>query len=776
MGGVLSVQIDQIFNATAENIWQFLQTAGQGCYIPAYQRPYAWDQNNVDRLIEDAINGLNHLEKRNNAISFLGTIIAIHDIKNVTVKPVFKAEVAPRVMTLIDGQQRISTAVMLNIALHNQISQQQQKITKGEGEHFDWIKQQAKKALAELKNTFCLDQTTGDPEIYRFYPRVIRAFDDAWSTRGSQAIYSSPIAKLTWNYIKHIEEKNTSSFSHTAVDDGGNVDPKHQSIAEVFRYMGKSLAQMTEKKSDEFDFPNLQQAIQNDNFTEALWSFPAPDEVKMYLTVQSDDKLYDAYSALIRSIVFHRYFNMRMALTIVTTRSEDDAFDMFEALNTTGEPLTAFETFKPNIIDAEGLTNYQESISFKNVSRIESYLDQFKKADERQKATSELLIPYALAETGDRLQKALGDQRRYLRDYFKNLKTLDEKREAVGSLANIATFVKTAWAPQDNIISLEQVGPFDHETGFCFQALRALKHTVVLGPLSRFYDEVRRTDNESRAEKKADLAAAIKAVTAFSMLWRGAYGTTQNIDSVYRSIMREGLEAEQILPLARRSKGTLGAVSLHSLKRILWAHFQQAFPDPDTWLRAAAKTPIYRHSKVVAKFLLIVAMDDAALDQSSPGLIIRGTKNLAPTINAEAWTANNNYSVEHIAPQSHKPAGWLHEIYDDKDTCDRLGNLTLLSGELNSYLGKRSWQHKALLYKYFASQTPSEAEEIQASFEKYGLNVTLNGTEILANMQYTPMCRAIASVENPWTTDLIERRSERLAELVYQRLIDWLTP
>lgn len=121
-GKTMTVQIDQIFTARAESVWQFLHAAGQGCYIPAYQRPYAWDSENVDRLIDDVLNGLNHLVDRSSAISFLGTIIAIHDTNLVTVKPVYQAEVAQRVMTLIDGQQRISTSVMMNIVLHHHTS------------------------------------------------------------------------------------------------------------------------------------------------------------------------------------------------------------------------------------------------------------------------------------------------------------------------------------------------------------------------------------------------------------------------------------------------------------------------------------------------------------------------------------------------------------------------------------------------------------------------------------------------------------------------------
>lgn len=776
-GGQVSVQIDQIFKAEAENIWQFLQKAGQGCYIPAYQRPYAWDDDNVDRLIEDAINGLGHLEDRSSAISFLGTIIAIHDIKNVTVKPVYQSEVAPRVMTLIDGQQRISTAVMMNVALHHHITNQQRRIEKVSGEAFDWVRQQGQRTLAELRNTFSLDQTTGNPEVNRYYPRVIRAFDDVWSTKGSQAEYRSPIARLVWSYINHIFEQKTELFNYKVVDSDGAADPRHEAIVSVFRYMRQQLTQLTGKKAAEFEFPDLQQVVQNDAFMTALWAFPAPDAVKSYITEQSDDRHYETFSMLLRSLIFHRYFNMRMALTIVTTQSEDDAFDMFEALNTTGEPLTAFETFKPKIIEAEGLATYQETPSYSSVQRIEAYLDMFKKADERQKATSELLIPFALAETGERLQKDLGDQRRYLRDYFDRLPSLDDRRNAVGSLANMAAFVRTGWAPQDESGQLEGFGAFDNETGFCFQALRSLKHTIVMGVLSRFYDELRRaTDDGVRAQRKADLADAIKAATAFSMLWRGAFGGTENIDSIYRNIMREGLPEDKILPLAKRPRGELGVVSLHSLKRILWAKFSAEFADRDAWVRRAAKTGIYRHSAVVTKFLMIVASDDAALDPAGSGLIQRGKKNLAPLVDAGAWRSDVHFSVEHITPQSTKSAGWDEALYDDAESVDRLGNLILLPADANSYIGKKSWTHKSLLYRFLSAETKSEADAILASFPAAGLVVSLTGASLLGNANYMPMCKAIAAVKDEWSVDIIDKRSTRLAELAYDRIIEWLKP
>ena len=114
-----------------------------------------------------------------------------------------------------------------------------------------------------------------------------------------------------------------------------------------------------------------------------------------------------SFCYLLRSIIFARYLNYHVAMTIVTAGNEDDAFDMFEALNTTGEPLTAFETFKPKVIEKETLSEYENSSSYESINQIEEYLDRNRKADVRQRATSELLVSFALAESGYRLQKKL---------------------------------------------------------------------------------------------------------------------------------------------------------------------------------------------------------------------------------------------------------------------------------------------------------------------------------------------------------------------------------
>ncbi|WP_292151849.1 DUF262 domain-containing HNH endonuclease family protein [Brevundimonas sp.] len=771
----MSAQIDQIFKAKPENLWQFLNTQGQGCYIPAYQRSYAWDERNVDRLVDDAVNGLTHLMTRPTAISFLGTIIAIHDVNLVTVQPVYQSEVAPRVMTLIDGQQRISTAVMMNVAMHAHLSALLAKIAKQTGEAFEWVRDESRRVLAELRGTFVLDQNIGSPEVYRYYPRIIRAYDDVWSTKGSQAYYNSPVARLIWSYINHLQDSPGDAFKYVLTDSEGLTEPGHESVAEVFGYIRSKLNIFTNRRPADVDFPDIQQAIQSESFMKALWGFAPPATVVSFVTQESGHAHFGTYAALLRSLVFHKYFNTRMALTVVTTGSEDDAFDMFEALNTTGEPLTAFETFKPKVIEAEGLHAYKDSPSFKQVQRIEDYLNGFDKARDRQKATMELFIPFALAETGEKLPKNLSDQRRYLREYFEKLE-LEQQRGVVKSLANLTAFMRTGWSSTSSDPELEGFGKFDDETGFCFEALRALKHNVTVGALSRFYDEYRKGGPEVAEQRKADFAGAVRATTAFSMLWRGAYRTTENIDSVYRSVMWNGQSADGILPLAKHPKEQLGAVSLSGYKRMLWTKLTAAFPDRDAWVKSAARSPVYEASRDVAKFLLLAASDDATADPSSAGLIIRGTKGLAPTVQTRAWGADSHVSAEHIAPQSPKSGNWEDAIYEDPQTIHRLGNLILLPSAENTMLSNKGWDHKRLIYQYLCAETPQQAEAIYGSFGGKGLTVSKRAESVLGNASYMRMCKAIAGCPSEWSLAMIDQRSTRIAELAYDRIVDWLKP
>src|SRR5262249_18086432 len=255
---------------------------GQGCYIPAYQRQYSWDRDNVSRLFEDAANGIEQLLNRPSTISFLGTIIAIHDTKYATVSPLLKPEMPQKVMTIIDGQQRICTMMMINLAFHDHIRRFKKTFEGKAEEHFKWIEEQSVLRLADLQKAILLDMNAGE-ENYRFYPRIIRAMDDQWSRRKAHASYTSPIARLIWDYIVHFKANETKQFRYDPVDATGIRLVSHEPLAETFRFVQRDILNILSGKAEDRALPENELLFTNRNISEGLWGFPLPEYVVNYV-------------------------------------------------------------------------------------------------------------------------------------------------------------------------------------------------------------------------------------------------------------------------------------------------------------------------------------------------------------------------------------------------------------------------------------------------------------------------------------------------------------
>ena len=759
-------EIEKIFSATAQSPRQFLSVHGQGCYIPAYQRVYSWDSDNVNRLLEDGLNGISQLVLRPRAISFLGTVIAIHDTKYRTIQPIFRAHVPPRVMTIIDGQQRICTFSMLNVAMHDHIRRFVQAYEKKTEEHFAWVVDQSRVLLADLENTFRIDMATGDGS-YRYYPRVNRAYEDAWSKRDNEARYSSPIARLIWEYIS--TNPGTKAFKYSPQDESGKVLPNHETLVAVFEHIQKSLERLSKGHKD-YELPALPSIMANEQFCEAIWGFTVPPVISKFLA-DGANKGQSDLSAVLRLLILARYLNNRMAFTVVTTESEDDAFDMFEALNTTGEPLTAFETFKPRVIESETLEKYELSPSRPYMNHVQDYLNQFKKAEERQQATSDFLIPFALSETGDKLQRRLNEQRRYLRDQYDVVGAMaegqSEQRNFVRSLAHVAAFIQNVWQTEPRFTPLEFN---DDQATFCLQALRELKHNITVAHLARFYDVARRAEDGAKAKRTDELAAAIRATTAFSMLWRSAKGGTENIDGLYRDIMKA--DEGNLKAFCRRISSD--NIDVEAYKDRLRRYLHKEYAGKEEWVKAALRTPIYKHSRVIARFMLLCASHDCVPDPDAPGLVKRGVTGVAPLLTAEIWNNPSYLTVEHVAPQN-RGSGWDKAFDDDVDLAHRLGNLTLLPQLENTIVGNRPWAQKVFLYRMLSAETLEHRAEIKEEAAAAGFTLSLQTDTALAQAKHLNLCRSIVSVPGKWDAELVDIRSRRLCELAWDKLAPWLS-
>ena len=79
---------------------------------------------------------------------------------------------------------------------------------------------------------------------------------------------------------------------------------------------------------------------------------------------------------------------------------------------------------------------------------------------------------------------------------------LPERRDFLHSLANLATFTRTAWSVGfDDVPTFDPFTIEDDDVLVCFDALRDLKHNITIAPLVRFFDEAQRTLGEERFQE-----------------------------------------------------------------------------------------------------------------------------------------------------------------------------------------------------------------------------------------------------------------------------------
>ena len=794
----MAANIQTIFHTEVRNIGDFLITPGQGCYIPPYQRSYAWGKEDITRLFEDILIGINQAKESKDKVTFLGTIIAIHDTDYTTMNPVIRSEVPPRVMTIIDGQQRIGTIAMLSIALHNSIYLAQSTLKaclgtkeKEVGEHFSWIIKNSGVLLSVLRSSYATDVIEGEGDC-RYYPCIIRAYKDTWSSKRETAEYNSPVARLIRNYIAHESANNVAKFKfqHEAEKEKG-WKIVERAFSEVQKNCGLIESDNTQKVFGERI--NIEEILNdkkllNDGFWNEIIGYNPPDEIRNYILQghnqaqnRKEKTAYDCVCRLFRLIVFAFYLHRCVATVIVTMTSEEDAFDMFESLNSTGQPLTAFETFQPKIIEWEELRNYASSPSCKSINRIKEYLDSFSIPETKQKETAEMLVSFALLETGERLAKKLNAQRRYLRKEFHTVTENEDGggsggRNFVQSMADTAIFMQRAWAgdAKSNVSSVLDLSSYlqnsrkdkkdqkkilreveESESIFGLRALHELKHQITIAPLVRFFQcALHETAGDNKIVAIEQFHQSVRATAAFSFLWRGALGGTSGIDDVYRTIMQHGYDDP---PLARRPERGAEDPCVQRYKRTLTSLLEKEdIKQKDKWVQKASLVPIYRHSRPVARFLLFCAMDGAAKFLGSKGGIKRGKQDAYPLLKIEHWDDDKYLTLEHVAPQNPSAnSDWLKDIYQDiyqdkNVTINLLGNLTLLPMVENSEIKDTRWEEKLERYK-------SLSNPMQGS----------------GSTKYLKFCSDIVAYDS-WSCEIIKSRSKNLAELAWDRLAPWL--
>jgi hypothetical protein len=785
----MPTEAKEIFEATSKSVKELLSETGLGLYIPPYQRPYGWDAGKVTKMLDDTLHGFGMLSRTDESFTFLGTIIAIHDIKYTTVQPIVREEVPAKVLTVIDGQQRLTTLLLITICLHNQIRLRHWKVLKGKSPTPDdaelfWLHGQTLSMLKDLRTTFVDTQAYGDSPLY---PRMIRAFDDQWSRKIALAKYVSPLAYLIHQYLPVIDEPKPVEYKPAPRD--GAIEGE-AAITGRFAELRTSFRKIAEAKStDELeDLPPLASIAANKDLQRALLNHEFPPEVTAALIAPPSNE----FGELARLLLVSAYLLNRVALTLVKGKNEDYAFSIFESLNTTGEPLTAFETFKPRVVSAEGLASYEASPARACMEKISDYLSKFTVGVQLQNATRDLLIYFAIGETGDKLSTRLADQRTYLKDEFERHQSDPAARLAfIQHLEDTATFVENAWVPKDKTPSLRGL-PVEATTDsvrLCVAFLRDLNHTVAIGALVRFYSTAMRADPSSQPRHIEDFEGALKAMTAFSVLWRSFYRGTANIDREYREVMsgQHGQSVDGGLtglgPLARmrrRRQSHQGAepiVDVAGLRSELRARLESpdhgGIADRDQWIGQALVLPMY-NPRPLARFLLLAAYHDTVEDATAPGLIKKGKVSSSPCLTFDGWSDDKHLSLEHIAPQG-ATASWASELYANKEVVHRLGNLVLVPADANSSLSDRPWDQKRVLYAALGAPSRDASRAMLENAAADGTTFAKSTEELVEMAKHMPHLSALGGRSDQWTSAFIDQRSRRLLELAWDHLYSWLS-
>lgn len=778
----MATEAKDIFEAHSRSLRELLSENGLGLYLPPYQRPYGWSKDKVIKLIDDTLHGLKNLTETADSFTFLGTVITIHDINHITVQPVVKTEVPAKVLTVIDGQQRLSSLLMLVVSLHNQIRQRHWTVFKGKTPDADDI------ALTNLhEETIVLLQALGDAFYEKhkigdspLYPRLIRAFDDQWAKKDRLNKYESPIANLLFSYAQLAEEPTSGKPTDFKPKARAQVGDGEADLIKRFGEMRKVIIDLSKGKvMEEFeDLPSMSVLASGAELQRALFNHPLEDEFCKFIK----DKVDGPEVELMRLVMLGAYVLNRIALTVVKGKDEDYAFTIFESLNTTGEPLTAFETFLPRVVSVEGLDNYLDSSAHEYMTEVSTYLSRFSVGDRLQNATRELLVIFALAESGTKLSKRLADQRGYMKDAFEKCKDDDEQRgEFLRHLRDTANFVNSTWDPENGSRSLAglDADALTDTARLCLSFLTSLNHSVAIAPLVRFYSAAVGADDADRKAKAAEFEGALKAATAFTVFWRASRRTTGNIDSEYRELMLGVEPLTKIGPLARtrrkKDEGRAPAVDVEAFKAELAARLRVngELPNLATFVDRASRVPIYAVSKPLARFLLLAAYHDAVEDPDNAGLIKQGKGGVSPCFTAAGWSDDGHLTLEHIAPVGGASTGWSMDYYSDKDIINRIGNMVLAPAGANSSLGARPWAEKKVLYGALGAASQDDAKSLLNAAQAQGIQFPQSTEELTQLSRYLPHLRALSG-RDEMAPDFADLRGSELLKLVYARIGSWL--
>lgn len=763
-------KVSDLFEASACSPCQIvnLENENIGFRIPEYQRPYDWSEKNVRRLMTDIFSGferLSHTAKAS-AFTFLGTMIIVKDQKQ---EPKFRG----KSFSIVDGQQRLTSLTLIACALIERLKFLKGGLPQLPQEIEEWLDIEAEHIMANLADCITGEQKV-KAKLYHPFPRIVRA-DDIRGDSTKEETLSSGISQFLTEFGKFVD----SADEEFSMPDLGK-SREAQKITENFLM----IRDYCKKLNDECWYTEGDcQMLGAERFQyggcRQLWEKTKDvlenDGSAAISVIQKEQEAH----AYFRTLMLSAYFCNCIAVTTVVTPDETAAFDIFDALNTTGEPLTALETLKPQVIVSENESHdhvyagSKSEFAFDEIDKIMA--EDYPETKQKQDETKGLIITFALYLEGRKIPRELSSQRSELRQSFqKSREAKDGPAKFMRALAGVARYRSDYWVLSNN----GRINGFHPDPKEADQVkllsgfISAMNTSLALPILSRYWIAGRESGDFNT------YIEALKSVSAFLAIRRAATGGTDGIDTCFRDIMEAG-NAGKKFGLCAGPTHENAILEISILKEALRGKLSSSkvkFSSKDEWINHVVDVPIYTQAKHLARFLLFSATHHTALVSGQPGLLTREA--IAPSddrkyLSFEQWTSERYLTVEHVAPNADKPEGWDKEIYTNSRLKNTLGNLVLLPTEENASIGNATQVKKGIFY---SALTDVKIENRKAALEKAdreGMKFTKKTEKMVLEGERFSMLDGICDVKD-WNAKFIDSRSRNLAGLAWDQLRPWL--
>lgn len=133
-------------------------------------------------------------------------------------------------------------------------------------------------------------------------------------------------------------------------------------------------------------------------------------------------------------------------------------------------------------------------------------------------------------------------------------------------------------------------------------------------------------------------------------------------------------------------------------------------------------------------------------------------------------------TVEHVAPLNPVQGSvWDQALYAEGHV-NSVGNLTLLSEDLNHLAANRDWGAKRLYYAHVGERDPGKIETLQTTAEEKGVNLSSKVKKKLQKASFNHHVESLLVLPDNfgWDRNFVRARSDRIADIAWSRLAPWL--